>query len=119
MPRTRKSEERPADRPAPAMTMEGRDDQLVNLAYSLAEQRLRDGTASNSLIEKVMQNGSRKAQLELEKLQRENELLVAKVKAIESAARIEELYSEAIRAMRVYDGEIDDESSIEGGPDIF
>ena len=110
MPRHSKKDTRVMRAP-PAMTPEGRDDQLAALAYNLAEERLRDGTASNTLIEKVMQNGSRKYRLELEKLQRENELLVAKVKAIESAARIEELYSEAIRAMRLYSGEIDDESS--------
>lgn len=98
-------------RSPPALTLEGRDDQLAALAYNLAEERLRAGTASNTLIEKVMQNGSRKYRLELEKLQRENELLVAKVKAIESASRIEELYSEAIKAMRLYSGEITDEDS--------
>jgi len=117
VPRGSKKEQR-AVRVPPAMTLEGRDDQLAALAYNLAEERLRDGTASNTLIEKVMQNGSRKYRLELEKLQRENELLVAKVKAIESAAKIEELYSEAIKAMRLYSGEIDDESS-EDNQDIY
>lgn len=105
-------------RSPPADTQEGREDQLAALAFNLAEQRLRDGTASNTLIEKVMQNGSRKARLEIEKLQRENELLIAKVKAIESAARIEELYSHAIKAMRIYSGEMDDENS-DAGQDIF
>lgn len=111
MPRMKSTSELKTKRSPPAMTLEGRDDQLAALAYNLAEERLRAGTASNTLIEKVMQNGSRKYRLELEKLQRENELLVAKVKAIESASRIEELYSEAIKAMRLYSGEITDEDS--------
>lgn len=96
---------------APALTPEGRDDQLAALAYNLAEQRLRDGTASNSLIERIMQYGSVKNRLEMEKLRRENELLVAKVEAIKSTARTEELFSEAIKAMKSYsmDEEDDDE----------
>lgn len=109
MPRAKRSEKAEERHPAPALTVEGRDDQLAALAYNLAEQRLRDGTASNSLIERVMQYGSAKARLEREKLARENDLLVAKVEALKSAAKIEELYSQAMRAMKEYSGEIDDE----------
>ena len=96
--------------PAPAMTPEGRDDQLAALAYNLAEKKLRDGTASNSLIESLMRNSSQKAQLEIEKLRRENELLMAKVKAIEASARTEELYAQVMKAIKEYRGEDRDES---------
>ena len=93
--------------PAPALTPEGRDDQLAALAYNLAEKKLRDGTASNSLIESLMKNSSQKAQLEIEKLKRENELLTAKVRAIEASARTEELYAQVMRAIKEYRGEDD------------
>lgn len=94
---------------APALTPDERDDQLAALAYNLAEQRLRDGTASNSLIERIMQCGSIKNRLEMEKLRRENELLTAKVEAIRSAARTEELFSEAIKAMKSYSMDEEDD----------
>ena len=89
----------------PALTVEGREDQLISLAISLAEKKLRDGTATNQMILHYLKLGSTKERLEKEKLERENELLVAKVQAIESASRIEELYAGAIRAMKEYKGE--------------
>lgn len=42
--------------------------------------------------------------LELEKLKEENSLLRAKTENLESAKRVEELYAEAITAMRNYAG---------------
>ena len=45
-----------------------------------------------------------KNKLEMEKLKRENELLAAKTKAVESGDRIEKLYKEAIAAMQRYSG---------------
>lgn len=47
-----------------------------------------------------------KAQLEIEKLEKENNLLVAKKEALDSAKRIEELYSNALDAMRSYSGSL-------------
>lgn len=105
MPRIKRTESSPKGVTPPALTLEGREDQLAALAYNLAEQRLRDGTASNTLIEQVMKHGSYKSKLEIEKLKRENDLLVAKVEAIKSAARIEELYVNAMNAMKAYTGE--------------
>lgn len=110
MPRVKREKSDVERVSAPALTLEGRDDQLSALAYNLAEQRLRDGTASNSLIEQIMKSGSAKAKLEMEKLRRENELLIAKVEAIKSAARVEELYVNALNAMKTYTGEVSDGS---------
>ena len=45
-----------------------------------------------------------KNRLEMEKLQEENRFLKAKTEALQSAKRVEELYSEAISAMRRYSG---------------
>jgi hypothetical protein len=50
--------------------------------------------------------------LEQERLKRENELLTSKVELLASGKRVEELYAEALNAMRSYAGrevqEIDD-----------
>jgi hypothetical protein len=98
------------DRPQrpPATTPEGRENQLVSLAVDLAEQQLRAGTASSQVITHYLKLGSTREQLEKEKLQRENQLLSAKVDSLASAQKVEELYSKALKAMRTYAGQPED-----------
>lgn len=88
----------------PATTPEARENQLISLAYDLIEQRLLDGTATSQETTSLVKLGSMKARMELEKLKNENELLKAKTEALESTKRIEELYSEALAAMKTYGG---------------
>lgn len=88
----------------PAITPEARENQLISLATNLAEQQLMDGTASSQVITHYLKLGTAKSQLELEKLKRENELLRAKTESIESAKRVEELYAQAIDAIKLYSG---------------
>lgn len=90
---------------APALTPEEQVDSTVNDAYALAEQQIRDGTASPSVILHFLKMGSPEKKEELEKLRLENELLKAKTEAIRSAARTEEAYSKVIDAMRLYSGQ--------------
>lgn len=94
-------------RPRPALTPEARENQLIALAIDRAEQQLLDGTASSQVITHYLKLGSTKERLEREKLERENELLRAKAESIQSAQRIEELYKNALDAMRSYRGEGD------------
>ena len=54
--------------------------------------------------------GSSKERLEKEKLEEENKLLRAKTESIKSAKKQEELFEEAIRAMRHYSGRDEDEN---------
>lgn len=88
----------------PALSIEARENQLICLANDLAEQQLRDGTASSQVITHYLKQGTVKAQLELEKIKKENALLTAKTEALESSKRIEELYADAIKAMKSYSG---------------
>lgn len=92
----------------PALTPEARENQMVSLAVDLAERQLIEGTASSQVITHYLKLGTTLARLEKEKLERENELLKAKTKALESAERVEELYSNALNAMRNYSGNDDD-----------
>ena len=48
--------------------------------------------------------GSTKERLEKEKLEEENKLLRARTEALQSSKKIEELYENAISAMRRYSG---------------
>lgn len=94
----------PSRKSRPALTPEARENQLISLAVDLAEQQLRDGTASSQVISHYLKLGSTRASLEKEKLQRENELLRAKTENLDSAKHIEELYKDALDAMTRYRG---------------
>lgn len=106
MPKKKEPKELPR-RSRPALTPEARENQLIALAIDRAEQQLLDGTASSQVITHYLKLGSTKERLEREKLERENELLRAKAESIQSAQRIEELYKNALDAMRSYRGEGD------------
>lgn len=87
-----------------ALTPEARENQLIYLATELAEKQLREGTASSQVITHYLKLGSTKEKLEQEILKENKKLLTAKTEAIQSAKRVEELYTEAITAMRSYSG---------------
>jgi len=90
-----------------ALTPEARENQLIALATNLAEEQLRNGTASSQVITHYLKLGSTKERIEKEILERQKDLITAKTKALESAERIEELYSNAIKAMQKYQGQED------------
>lgn len=89
----------------PATTIEGRENQMISLAVDLAEKQLREGTASAQVISHYLKIATTREILEQERLRGENALLVAKVDAIASSKRTEELYLEALNAMRMYAGQ--------------
>jgi hypothetical protein len=89
----------------PATTPEARENQLVALAVDLVEKQLREGTASSQVVTHYLRLGSSREKLEQERLAKENELLDAKVEAMASAKRVEELYAQALAAMRSYAGQ--------------
>lgn len=91
----------------PAITAEARENQMISLAVDLAEKQLQEGTASSQVITHFLKLGTTKAELEKEKLVRENELLRAKKESYESSKNIEALYSEAIAALKDYGGKGD------------
>lgn len=88
----------------PAFSPEARENQLISLAVDLAEKQLIEGTASAQVITHYLKLGSTKENLEREKLVQENALLRAKTEAMQSAKRVEELYENALNAMRRYSG---------------
>lgn len=89
----------------PAFNPESREQQLVSLAVDLAEKQLIEGTASSQVITHYLKIGSTKEKLEKEKLEEENKLLKAKTEALKSQKRTEELYTEALNAMKRYAGQ--------------
>lgn len=89
----------------PARSPENRENQLIEKAYQVAEQRLNDGTASAQEIVHFLKLGTAKANLEKQKLEAETHLIQAKQEVVESAKRSEEKYQEALDAFRNYNGQ--------------
>ena len=100
----RKEEPRSHPRRPPATTPEARENQLVAAAMDEAEKQIREGTASSQIITHFLKLGSTRDQLEKDRLAQENELLKAKIEAMASSKRVEELYETALNAMRFYAG---------------
>lgn len=92
-----------------AITSEARDAQMASLAYDLVEQRMRDGTATSQETCYFLKLRNQNVQLEKKKLEKQIELLEAKTEQIHAASRIDELYSEAIRSFKLYEGSISDD----------
>ena len=88
----------------PALTPEARENQLIYLATELAEKQLREGTASSQVITHYLKLGSSKEKIEKEILKKQKDLITAKTEALQSAKHIEELYANAINAMKSYSG---------------
>ena len=108
MAKTKKTSSNPSRKIRPALTPEARENQLISLAVDLVEQRLIDGTASSQETTHFLKLGSIKNRLEMEKLEEENRLLKAKTESIQSQKKVEELYAEALNAMRSYAGQAGD-----------
>ena len=88
----------------PALNPKSREDQMIAYAVDLAEKQLLEGTASSQVITHFLKLGSTKAELEREKLAMENELIRAKTESIQSQKKVEELYLNALNAMKNYSG---------------
>lgn len=99
------SSSEPRKRIRPALTPDARENQLVSLAIDLVERRLIEGTASSQETTHFLKIGSSTAKIEKRILEKQEALLEAKTQAIQSAQRIEELYDNAISAMRNYSGQ--------------
>lgn len=105
MPRRKESltGETPSRR-RPATTPDARETEMINLADQLAERQMREGTASAQVITHYLKMGSSRERLEQHKLSLETELVKAKTEQIAGMQRQEELFAEAIKAMRAYQG---------------
>lgn len=100
----KKTTELPPRKIRPAMTPEARENQLISLAVDLSEKQLQEGTASSQVITHYLKLGSTKERIEKEILEKQKELISAKTENLKSAKKIEELYAEAISAMKRYSG---------------
>lgn len=103
--RTNKPEPMKRAQRAPARTPEGREMKITSAIYDLVEEQIRDKTVSSQVMTHFLKESTERAKLEKFKLQKEVELLEKRAQAADSAANMEALYSEAIKALQTYRGE--------------
>ena len=106
MPKGKASSSKPTTnrRRPPAKSPEAREKQLISLAIDLVEQRLIDGTASAQETTHFLKLASSENRLKQKLLEKEVELATAKTEQIQSQKRVEELYANALTAMKTYQG---------------
>lgn len=93
----------------PATTPEGRENQMIALAVNLAEERMRNGTATSAEILHYLRLATTKEKLEKEILELQKELIVAKTENLKTAKHMEELMTEAMAAMKDYSGDTEED----------
>ena len=91
----------------PAMTPEAKEKQMCALAVELAEQQLRDGTASSQIITHYLKLATERERLERERLEAEVKLSEAKVKNLDAERESALAYKEAMQAFARYSGHAD------------
>lgn len=85
---------------------------MISLAFDLAERQLAEGSASSQVITHYLKLATTREKLEREKLELEKNLLQARTESIASSQRVEELYMEALSAMRSYQGNNPEEDDL-------
>ena len=105
--KTGNSGELPLQRPG--TSPEARENQLIALAVDLAEKQLREGTASAQVITHYLKLASTTERIEKETKELKKELIKAQTENLKAARQTEELYREAIAAMRLYSGQGNEE----------
>ena len=93
----------------PPYSEEAAEQRLISLAYDRAEEQLRNGTASSQIISQLLKAGSTNAKLEKKILEVQHENIVAKTEAIKAMQRNDELFKDALTAMKTYSGKTDEE----------
>ena len=94
-----------------AQTPKDQEDVMINLAMKQAEQQLRDGKAPAQVVVHFLKLGSTRERLEQEDLAQKVKLEQAKTESLQSSKRVEDLYANALKAMRDYSGsDINDDS---------
>jgi len=88
----------------PATTPQARENQMVALAYDLAEKQMRDGSASSQVMSQFLKLGTMQHKLELEELRQKNLLAEARIKSMASSDNIEKMYGDAMKAFSSYQG---------------
>jgi len=89
---------------SPSINTADRITKLINKSYDAVEKRIDEGTATAQELCYFLKLGSQREQKEMLILESQAKLYNAKTEALASVKHTEELYNEAIKAMRSYSG---------------
>lgn len=92
----------------PPATPEAKEQELISLAVAQAEEQLRNKTAPTQVVVHYLKLASSKDKLEREMLSKKTELVSAQTESIKAQKRMDELYENALNAMKLYNGQEDD-----------
>lgn len=93
---------------------DARENYMINLAMNCVEQQMLEGKASPSVLVHYLKLGTKRAEIELEKMNMEKDMIRAKTEKLDAEKNNGELYANAIKAMGLYSGGlavVDDEDS--------
>ena len=91
-----------------ASTPEGRENELINMAYEEVARRIANHEATSAELCHFLRMGSEKERVNLMKIEAEMELQRAKTVAIEEGRSMEVIAKEAMEAFKRYSGVEDD-----------
>lgn len=88
----------------PGLTPEADENQLISLSIDAAKKMLLNGTAPTSIVLHYLKLATTRERMEREMMATQKELMEAKKQALESQAKVEQLYADAMKAMQRYSG---------------
>jgi hypothetical protein len=96
----------------PPFDDEDQEKKLIALAYTQAENELKNGTASSQIVTHFLKLGTQRAELEQAQIELQNSLLQEKIIAEREGQKLTEMVDDVLRALRSYmyvpPGETDD-----------
>lgn len=110
---SRNEQDRPLPRSRPATTPESQENRMIRLAVDMAEEQLRNKTASVQVLTHYLKLATTRETVEREKLKLENKLLEAKTSQIGSDEANKSSAEAALAAMRTYVGLTEEETILD------
>lgn len=81
-----------------------KENQMISLAFDLAEKKLKDGSASSQLITHFLKLATIREEMEMKRIEADLALANAKIKHMEAQETSAELYENALKAFASYSG---------------
>ena len=78
------------------------ESKMIDLAISQARNQLENETASSQIVTHFLRLGSLRAQVELKKLELENNLLTEKITSEQQGQQLNEMVQEVLKALNDY-----------------
>lgn len=98
----------PVQRMRPALTPEGREQQMIALAINAAEKQLLEGTASSQVITHYLKLGTERERLERIKIEHDIRLSDAKAESLKTQQRLDEMFADFMQSFRDYSGDYEE-----------